>query len=300
MRKKIIAIIAIGLMACLTLVGLVSCKDTRSGYPDGEKYSVGNGEYAAGLVRSINIAWTAGTATITASSDYTKIEISEVNSMSGEDWALHRYLDPDGTLWIKPVSAKVDDDEIPSAGSWTTKTLNITMPIMTLESFYIENHGAEIHVSGIQTGSFETSNTGYKTSVSSTKVTGELKMYTTGLTGDITFGGEATGTVSISTPYGDAIFTSSGIPQSLEMHGKGLVKAIIPETAQFTVTYSYATAFVYSTAFVLVDAPNPEGYDSQYLTKTCGNGAIPIKLICSTRTIGNTNKTQLMKYEPVV
>ena len=300
MKKKIIAILAIGLIACLALVGLVSCKDTRSGYPDGDKYSVGAGEYAAGLVRSINIAWTAGTATITASSEYSKIEVSEVNSMSGDDWALHRYLDPDGTLWIKPVSANVDDEDIPSAGSWTTKTLTITMPEVMLESFYVENHGGEIHASGIQAGKLETSNTGYKTSFSKARITGEVKMYTTGLSGDISFGGSASGAVSISTPYGDATFASAVVPQSIEMHGRGLVKATIPETAEFTVTYNYVTAFTYSNAFALEDAPNPEGYDSQYLTKRCGSGAIPIKLICSTRTIGNTNKTQLLKYEAVV
>ena len=298
MKKRIIAILAIGLIACLTLVGLVSCKDTRSGYPDGDKYSVGNGEYAASSVRSMNIAWTAGSATITASNEYTSISISEKNSMSGDDWALHHYLDSDGTLWIKPVSASVDEDSIPSSGSWTTKTLEITMPQISLESFYVENHGATITTSGINAVSFETSNTGYKTSVSNTRVTGELKMYTTGLTGDIVFGGAASGPVSISTPYGEAIFTSSVVPQSLEMHGKGLVKATIPQTAEFTITYSYTTAFTYASAFALEDTTNPEGYDNQYLSKKCGSGAISIKLICSTRQIGNSNKTQIWAYNP--
>ena len=298
MKKRIIAILAIGLIACLTLVGLVSCKDTRSGYPDGDKYSVGNGEYAASSVRSINIAWTAGSATITASNEYTSISISEKNSMSGDDWALHRYLDPDGTLWIKPVSANVEDDEIPSSGSWTTKTLEITMPQISLESFYVENHGAEIHVSGINAVSFETSNTGYGTGVSNTSVSGELKMYTTGLTGNISYEGAASGPVSISTPYGTASFISKTIPQSLEVHGHGSVFAAIPSTAEFTITFTAGTKFTYGASFDLVDAPNPVGYDNQYLTKKCGSGAIPIKLICSTKTVfkSTTNNTEITGY----
>ncbi len=299
MRKRIIAIIAIGLIACLTLVGLVSCKDTRSGYPDGDKYSVGNGEYAASSVRAINIAWTAGSATITASSEYTSVQISEVNSKSGEDWALHRYLDPDGTLWIKPVSASVDEDEIPSSGEWTTKTLTITMPEISLASFYVENHGATILATNIQAGSLETSNTGYKTTVTNSRITGDVKMNTSVFSGDISFGGEATGNVNISTPYGDATFSTSVVPQSIEIHGRGLVQATIPETTEYTVTYYATTSFTYSNEFSgMVETSNPEGYGTEYTTKKLGSGAIPIKLICATRQIGDKNNTKLFKYTP--
>ena len=75
MKRLVSIILVIGIIASLAIVGLVACKDTRTGYPDGEKYSVGPGEYNIANVSKLNVTWTAGAAHITFTDEVTSVQI---------------------------------------------------------------------------------------------------------------------------------------------------------------------------------------------------------------------------------
>ena len=148
MMKRLVSILLIvGLITTLAIVGLVACKDTRTGYPDGEKYTAGNGEYSASGVYKLNVAWTAGSATVTFTDEVSNIQITEENNLTETDYLLHHYLDTEGTLWVKPLASTVDEDNMPQ---FTTKILTITMPEITLTSLYVENHGADVNITNVK------------------------------------------------------------------------------------------------------------------------------------------------------
>lgn len=286
MKRLVSVTLIIGIIACLALVGLVACKDTRTGYENGDKYTAGAGEYAATGVKKINVAWTAGTANVTFDSEATKITVYEENSSSETQYLLHRWLDGKGTLWIKPVASTVPDDSIPS---FATKTLYLTLPKITLDEVYVENHGAEIKIIGANTTKLITYNTGYGTTITETTA-GEIDLKTSGITGEISMNGSVTGKAKISAAMGAYLYTST-MPTEITMSGKGRVSCYIPETCPgFNVTVSQATTFTYD--FTLPEPTTAE----ESKTYTYGNGSVPIKLTCATRTWLFSDKTENLTY----
>lgn len=297
MKKKIISILALVLILSLALVGLIACKDTRTGYPDADKYSVGGTTIDAASVKAINITWTGGQATITASDEYSNITFSEENDRDEDDYKIHYYLDSDHTLWIKPVAGNIGDDGIPS--NWTAKQLIFTMPNRTFESITIEQHGAKLVATGLVANSLSTYNTGYDTSVSNAHIFGDATLACQGLTGDVSFSGIATGDLKVTAVLHSYVNVAA-MPKSILASGKGKVTAYVPDTtAGFKVTYRSITTFHNTQFDGLYDAPNPQDYDEAYVTKAYNGGQTQIILSCATRDplIGDTyNDTYLYKH----
>ena len=284
MKKLVSILLIVGIIATLALVGLVACKDTRTGYPDGDKYTAGAGTYSTHGVSKLNVAWTGGAANVTFTDEVTEIQISEENNLTEEAYVLHHYLDPQGTLWVKPLAASVADDSIPS---FTTKILTIKLPKVALQEVYVENHGADINLTGANTQKLTTYNTGYGTAIRECQ-TVELSATSQGITGDVSFNGSATGSVKISAAM-QAFFTTSTMPTDITMSGKGKVSCHLPQDAAgFTVTYTKITTFKTNFEGISEAAENTEG--NYY--RTYGNTTVPIKLTCSTRTWILSDKTE--------
>ena len=284
MKRLVSILLIVGIITTLALVGLVACKDTRTGYPDGEKYTAGAGTYSVTGVSKLNVAWTAGEANVTFSNEVSQITITEENNLTEEAYVVHHYLDPNGTLWVKPLAASVADDSIPT---FTTKILTITLPKIVLQEVYVENHGAVINLVGADAQKIETYNTGYGTSIRESK-TVELKATSQGVTGDVSFNGTVTGSAKISAAM-QAFLTTTTMPTDITMSGKGKVSCTIPqEVPGFTVTYSKPTTFNSNFTPISEAQENEEG--NYY--RTYGTGAITIKLTCSTRTWILSDKTE--------
>ena len=283
MKRLVSIILVIGIIASLAIVGLVACKDTRTGYPDGEKYSVGPGEYNIANVSKLNVTWTAGAAHITFTDEVTSVQISEENNLTEPDYQLHHYLDPDGTLWIKPLAATVLDDAIPS---FSTKILTLKLPKKALAEVAVEQHGAELVLVGANAQKITTYNTGYGTSIRESQAV-DLSATSQGITGDVSFNGAVTGTVKISAAM-QAFFTTTTMPTEITMSGKGKVSCYIPESNPgFNVKYNSVTAF--HSNFTLTD---PVDTEDGLKARTFGSGQVAIKLSCSTRTWLFSDKTE--------
>ncbi len=283
MKRLVSILLIVGIITTLALVGLVACKDTRTGYPDGDKYTAGPGTYSANNVSKLNVAWTGGTANVTFTDEVTDIQIAEENNFTDEAYLLHHYLDPQGTLWIKPLAASVGDDQIPT---FSTKILTVKLPIKALEEVYVENHGADINLVGANAQKLSTYNTGHGTRITESRAV-ELNATSQGLTGDVSFNGAVTGTVKISAAM-QAFLTTTTMPTEITMSGKGIVSCNLPKEAPgFKVTYNKVTKFS-SNIEGMSEAVEEE--DSYY--RTYGTAATQIKLSCATRTWILSDKTQ--------
>ena len=275
MKKLVSIILVIGIIASLAIVGLVACKDTRTGYPDGEKYTAGPGEYNIANVAKLNVTWTAGTANITSTDEVASVQISEENSLAETEYQVHHYLDPDGTLWIKPLASTVLDDAIPS---FTTKILTLKLPKKYLSEVAVEQHGAELNLVGANAQKITTYNTGYGTRITESQAV-DLNATCQGITGDVSFNGAVTGTVKISAAM-QAFLTTSTMPTEITMSGKGKVSCYLPQSNPgFTVKYNSITDF--HSNFTLTD---PVDTEDGLKARTSGNGSVAIRLSCATRT----------------
>ena len=225
--KKIIGIsICVILIISMLLVVLIACKNTTSGYDHPERYSIGAGTYDASAVKAINVAWTKGEVHIYCSDEYTQVNVSEENSMEGETYALHQYVESDGTLWVKPYAATVDSDEPPS---YDKKILTITMPKISLSSANVENHGKDTYITGIIAAELSTYNTGWDTIANGITVTNKLTMTCQGITGNCAARGNISGEVSISAPHNVTLCTLDN-PTKATLSGKGTVYVGLSET----------------------------------------------------------------------
>ena len=296
MKKVITSIVCVVLIAALLLTVLVACKNTTAGYDHPERYSVGAGYYSAGAVKSINVAWTKGEVHIYCSDEYTQVSVTEENSMEGDDYALHQYVESDGTLWVKPYAATIDSDNPPS---YEKKILTITMPKISLTSVYVENHGADTLIDGITSVLFKTYNTGWDTKVSNATITGETNMSCQGVTGNCSLRGNVSGEVSISAPHSVTLCTLVS-PTKVTLSGKGTVYCGLPEaidgfTADVT-TRSQLTSSDYDISKV---SDNTDEGLTRYAYKT---GSVQLTLKCGDwkQLFSDkvTNKITIGKYIP--
>ena len=291
MKKLVSIILIIGLIASLALFGLIACKNTTYNYKDAKKYHVGAGTYASSEVKAINVAWAKGEIHITCSDEYTEVSVSEENTVTDEKYVLHQYVDKKGTLWVKPYASKIDEDNIPE---FEKKILTITMPKIMLDSAYIEGHGYDSHVSGINTKELETYMTGYTTYVTGAVVTQKLDMKATGITGGNTLSGAINAEVKISSAS-EAHFTTSATPTSIDISAKRALSIVLPDTITgYSATITKATNFTsdWETTDISEDT------EAGTITKKAGDGSLTIVAKCSTSSIGSVNNTSIRKYVP--
>ncbi|MCR4874786.1 MAG: hypothetical protein K5923_03475 [Clostridia bacterium] len=287
MKRLVSILLIVGIITTLALVGLVACKDTRTGYPDGDKYTAGAGTYSAANVSKLNVAWTAGTANVTFTDEVTDIQITEENNFTDEAYLLHHYLDPQGTLWVKPLAASVGDDEIPT---FTTKILTIKFPKKALEEVYVENHGAKTYIDGVNASKLETYNSGYDTAVTNANV-GELKTKGDG-TGDTRVSGRVTGKVNMSSGQELSLYTSA-MPTEITMTGKISATLTIPETdGGFKATITKSSPFTCGFEPIVESAAEEE----TKIVKTYKGGAVAINITCNQGIIRQTNNIKILKY----
>ncbi len=291
--KKIISVtLIIGIIACLAVFGLVACKDTSTNYPNGDKYTVGGGSYDASAVQSLNVAWAKGQATITFSDEYSQITVSEENSVTDTQYVIHRWLDSEGTLWVKAFAAEITDDG--ESQTFEKKILTITLPKMTLKELYVENHGYHIAVTGASAETIKTYNTGTSTSVSSSSAK-DLSMESHGITGSLSYAGSVTGEVKMSSVQKCSLQTAT-MPTSITMSGKETVSAYIPTNTGFTADVSSSSTTTIDFA-PLVDGTSEDASRKVY---TYGNGSVAIRMTCQEAIIGDQNVIKIKDYSSLI
>ena len=287
MKRLVSILLIVGIITTLALVGLVACKDTRTGYPDGEKYTAGPGTYSVTGVSKLNVAWTAGEAKVLFTDEVSDIQITEENNLTEEAYVLHHYLDPKGTLWVKPLASTVDEESIPS---FTTKILTIKLPKIALQEVYVENHGAVTTIDSVNTPYLELYNSGYNTNVTNA-IVGELKAKGDG-TGDMNISGSVSGKVNIDAGY-RAILSTSTMPTEIKMSGKIKTSLTIPETdGGFTATVTNGAPF--TCGFSPIQESG--GEEGAPCVKTYKSGAVSISMTCSEALFIKEKNIYINKY----
>ncbi len=284
--KKRIGLLCIIVVVCVALtMSFVGCRNTTVRYENADKYSVGEGTYSAALVKSINVAWDKGEILVVASTEYNVVKVFEENSETDARLSLHRYLDSEGTLWVKPVAADVEDEEFPS--EWTTKKVTVQMPkTLALKSLYCEDQSYNITIRGVKTAELTTYNMTKDTSISDVEVSGKADIKVDGLSGDALVSGTFMGETKISSDY-KVSFTSSRLPSSLEATGKAKVTVSLPESSAFKLTVSAASELKGTLKQNLVE-DTTAAIEGKKVYKY-NNGTTNVNLSCSKRALFDNN-----------
>ncbi len=296
--KKTLSIVLIVLIVAVAAIALVSCKDTTTNYPHAERYSVGGATYSPSQVTGLDIAWDEGTIILTASTEYTSVTVSEENTVEGDAYALHQYVDSDGILWVKPYAADVDTENLPQ---FEKKILTVTMPKYMLEKVTLENHGVDYTVDGIMTKELTTYNTGYATRINNAVVLNKVNMKCQGITGDLSINGQIGGEITMDA-NGSITLNTAVVPTKINLSGKKAVTVYVPESiGGFTADITTISKVVCTDFDIAASESSTEAGTTRYVY---GAGTVPMTLKCENFSYLFDDKVYntvtIAKYVPAV